>query len=72
MQETHTKTRIVVDRTLCDGNGNCAAAAPELFRLEQDDTLKVLRDMVDESQRAKAEAAVRVCPKAALKLVEER
>ena len=62
--------RVVVNRSLCDGNGNCAREAPELFAIRDDDTLHVLKDIVDEAYRGKAEAAVQSCPKNALKLVE--
>jgi ferredoxin len=60
--------KIIVNRSLCDGNGNCAKEAPELFALDQDDVLHVLRENFGEELRAKAEAAVRVCPKHALSL----
>jgi ferredoxin len=62
--------RVIVNRSLCDGNGNCAREAPELFAIGDDDTLQVLKDTVDEAYRDKAEAAVQSCPKNALKLVE--
>ena len=60
--------KIIVNRSLCDGNGNCAKEAPELFALDQYDVLHVLRENFGEELRAKAEAAVRVCPKHALSL----
>jgi ferredoxin len=62
--------RVIVNRALCDGNGNCAREAPELFAMRDDDTLQVLRETVDETYRAKAETAVQSCPKNALKLAE--
>ena len=62
--------RVVVNRALCDGNGNCAAAAPELFLLDADDNLMILMDSFGEDLRAKAEAAIRSCPKNALSLEE--
>ena len=60
--------KVVVNWSLCDGNGNCAAAAPELFRLDDDDEMHLLREEVDEDLRARAERAVRACPKNALSL----
>ena len=60
--------KVVVNWSLCDGNGNCAAAAPELFRLDDDDEMHLLREDVDEDLRARAERAVRACPKNALSL----
>jgi len=60
--------KVVVNRSLCDGNGNCAAAAPEIFALDDDDQLEVLRESFGEELRDKVEAAVRSCPKNALSL----
>ena len=60
--------KIVVNWSLCDGNGNCAAAAPEIFGLDEDDEMHLLRETIGEDLRAKAEQAVRACPKNALSL----
>jgi len=60
--------KIVVNWALCEGNGNCEAAAPELFRLDDDDQLHLLDESPSEALRAKAEAAVRACPKNALSI----
>ena len=62
--------RIVVDRATCDGNGCCAQAAPDLFVLDDHDSLHVLSETVSEERRAAAEAAVRSCPKNALSLAQ--
>lgn len=63
--------KIIVDWQLCDGNGNCAAAAPTLFKLDEQDALQVLKDtVVGENETKQADAAVRVCPKGALKLAD--
>lgn len=60
--------RIVVEYDLCESNGLCEEAAPELFRLGDDDNLNVLNETPGEELRAKAEEAVRRCPKQALRL----
>jgi ferredoxin len=60
--------KVVVNWALCDGNGNCAKAAPEIFAIDDEDNLQVLQETFGEELRAKAEAAVRVCPKTALSL----
>lgn len=62
--------KVVVNRTLCEGNGNCEAQAPELFHLDDEDELHVLKDSFGEDLRARAEAAVRSCPKNALSIEE--
>lgn len=62
--------KVVVNWSLCDGNGNCEAIAPELFRLDDDDQLQVLQENFSEELREKAQAAVVSCPKNALSLEE--
>jgi len=62
--------KVIVNWALCDGNGDCARAAPELFALDDADKVKVLQETVSDALRAKAKAAVRACPKSALSLSE--
>lgn len=63
--------RIVVDGDVCENNGVCERLAPDLFALSDDDFLpvRVLQDPVDDDRRADAEAAVRACPKQAIRIV---
>jgi ferredoxin len=58
--------RIVVDWTLCDGNGMCVAEAPDIFDLADDDTLVVLQETPQPQFADQVDAAVRACPKRAL------
>jgi ferredoxin len=58
--------RIVVDRNLCDSQGQCAAAVPDLFDLGDDDVLHVLDEQPPEDRRGDVEVAVARCPKRAL------
>jgi ferredoxin len=60
--------RVVVDWDLCESNGLCVAAAPEVFELQPDDTLLILQESPQESLRAKVLDAVRACPKQAISL----
>ncbi len=62
--------KVVVNLALCDGNGNCAKAAPEIFAMNDDDTLKILQETFGDDLRQKAETAVRSCPKNALSLTD--
>jgi ferredoxin len=62
--------KIIVNWSLCDGNGNCAKAAPEIFAIDDDDALVVLQETFGEELRAKAQAAVSSCPKNALRLAD--
>jgi ferredoxin len=57
---------IDVDWDLCESNGLCALAAPEVFELQDDDTQLIPQENPDESLNSKVENAVRTCPKRAL------
>jgi ferredoxin len=60
--------KIVVDYDLCEANAVCMGIAPEIFRVEEDDTLTILMESPDESFRSKVEEAVRLCPKQAISI----
>jgi ferredoxin len=60
--------RVEVDWDRCEGHGMCAEAASELFRLDDEGDLQVLDEDVPEELVRRAEAAVRRCPVAALRL----
>ena len=62
--------RVVVDWDQCESNGLCMAAAPEVFQLQDDDTLLILAETPDESLRGKVTEAIRSCPKQAISLQE--
>ena len=63
--------KVVVDYDLCEANAVCMGVAPEIFRVEEDDTLTVLMENPSENLRAKAEEAARLCPKQAISIVED-
>jgi ferredoxin len=58
--------KIVIDYDLCEANALCMEAAPEVFRVEEDDTLTVLIDAPGEELRVKVEEAARLCPRQAI------
>ena len=60
--------KVVVDYDLCEANAVCMKQAPEVFRVEEDDTLTVLITDIPEDLRGKVEEAVRLCPRQAIKL----
>ncbi|WP_433368020.1 ferredoxin [Streptosporangium sp. CA-115845] len=60
--------RIVLDQSRCEGYGFCAEAAPDLLELDDEGELTVLVEQVAPEAVDRAEAAVRVCPVAALRL----
>ncbi len=62
--------KIVIDYDLCEANALCMEAAPEVFRVEEDDTLTVLIEEPGEELRAKVEEAARLCPRQAITLME--
>jgi ferredoxin len=62
--------RVVVDWDLCESNGLCMAAAPEVFQLQDDDTLLIVQETPGESLRAVVANAIRTCPKQAISLQE--
>jgi ferredoxin len=63
--------RIEVDWDLCEANAACMRAAPEVFRVDEDDHLHLLIHEVSPELRTKVEKAVRDCPRRALSLVAE-
>ncbi len=63
--------KLVVNWPLCDGNGVCTIEAPELLEIDDNDNLVVLSEDIPAGLLGEAEAAVRVCPKHALKIDRE-
>jgi ferredoxin len=61
--------RIKVDWELCQGHGACAADAPEVFDVDDEKNLVIVKlESPPESLRDKVELAVRFCPTRALAL----
>ncbi|MFI8093016.1 ferredoxin [Streptomyces sp. NPDC086080] len=60
--------RIVLDRPRCEGHGLCEEAAPQLMHLDDEGELVLDREEVDGADIARAQAAARVCPVAALRV----
>ena len=61
---------MVVDYDLCEANALCMKAAPEIFRVEEDDTLTIKIDVVPEDLKEKAREAARLCPRQAITFEE--
>ncbi|HEX6342386.1 ferredoxin [Umezawaea sp.] len=59
--------RIVLDRAKCTGIGICESLAPEVFEVDANGDLAVLRVEVPSSAEADVAAAVEGCPTQALK-----
>jgi ferredoxin len=62
--------RIIADFDLCEANAVCVRSCPEVFRLDDDDTLTILLDEIPETLRPAVERAVGGCPRQALSLQE--
>ena len=62
--------KVHVDMNLCQSHGDCAAVAPEVFELGDDDVLR-WKGEVDPSLRDKALEAVEACPMQAISVEEE-
>ena len=60
--------KIIMDWDLCEANGLCMDAAPQVFKLDDEDQLHILVEEPDEGLREKVEKAVRLCPRAAIKV----
>jgi ferredoxin len=62
--------KILVDTTLCSGHARCAAAAPEIFTLDDRGYVDFEEREVPVGMEAQAQRGVRACPERALKLEE--
>jgi ferredoxin len=63
--------KVIVDHETCEGHGKCQQAAPAVFELRDDDLSYVLVDEVPSESRDQVRQAVRLCPRQAVKIVEE-
>ncbi len=61
-------TKIELDRTKCIGLGICESIAPDVFEVDDDGDLVLLREEVAADEVAAMEEAVQSCPAAALRL----
>ena len=71
--------KVKVDWDLCEANAVCMDVAPELYRVDDDDSFHhVLAGANEETSgdvpdnlQAKAREAVRLCPRQALSIIDE-
>ena len=61
---------VEVDTVLCQGHAMCMGEAPEVFKLDEDGILQILKPRFDAGQREAVERAVKYCPNQALRIVE--
>jgi ferredoxin len=63
-------SRVVVDRDRCVGSGSCEALVPDVFEVDDDGVLALLRPEPTDDQLAAVRDAVQACPTRALTLVD--
>jgi ferredoxin len=63
--------KVQVDFGLCESNGVCMGIIPEVFHLDDDDYLHVLKDEVTPENEHDVRKAVRQCPRQAISIVED-
>ncbi|WP_024448284.1 ferredoxin [Mycolicibacterium iranicum] len=63
--------KIEVDFELCESNGVCMGIIPEVFHLDDDDYLHVLKDEVTPENEEQIKESVRQCPRQAIAIRDE-
>lgn len=59
-------TKLTADSHACQGYGNCTIAAPDVYDIDDDGAVVLLKDVIDEGDRPRVEEAARSCPVDAL------
>lgn len=62
--------KFTINWALCEGNGACVAAAPQIFDIDDDDNLVVLDEAPPADRWASLQDAAARCPKRAI-LIED-
>ncbi len=62
--------RITADSAACQGYGNCITNASDVFDIDDDGVVVVLKNTVNEADRARVEEAARSCPVDALTVAD--
>lgn len=63
--------KLFADLEACQGYANCVVAADDVFDLDDDGKVVLLKTTIPESDRARVEEAARSCPVSALWLEDE-
>lgn len=66
-----TRRKVVVDYGLCEANAICMGINPDIFHLDDDDHLHILKPEVTPESEDDIQQAVRRCPRQALSIVED-
>jgi 3-phenylpropionate/trans-cinnamate dioxygenase ferredoxin reductase subunit len=57
---------VKADLNACQGYANCVVGAEDVFDIDDDGVVVLLRTTIEESERTRVEEAARSCPAAAL------
>lgn len=61
--------KVIIDRDLCQGIGNCVAIAPVVFQLDKEN--KAVATHIEDMTQAKIQAAAESCPLDAIILQDD-
>lgn len=68
LENRPVKVRVKTD--MCEGHGKCEKAAPELFKLGDDDvSIVLIGGDIPKELEEKAQRAYRLCPRQAIELI---
>lgn len=56
------------DFEVCQGYANCVMTAPEVYDIDDDGTVVLLKEEISDDERAKVQEAVNSCPVSALSI----
>lgn len=62
---------VKADLEACQGYANCVVGAEDVFDIDDDGVVVVLKSEIDEADRSRVEEAARSCPVNALKVLDE-
>lgn len=63
-------TRVSVDHGRCEGHGQCAMMAFDVFELDDSGYARVVVDEIPEASKSAVEGAVFACPEGAIVIAE--
>lgn len=62
--------RVEADQEACQGYANCVTAAPDVFDIDDDGVVVLLKDEIEFDDYARVEDAARSCPVSALTVLD--
>jgi ferredoxin len=67
-QSPEVRGHVAADYDLCEANGICVGIDPQVFELDDDDNLQLLRTDVTAENEPRIQQAVDSCPRNALRI----